>query len=908
MSGVGGVAEVVSDARGRFEVPAIAAGKLAFSIEARPDLPWRPGMLDRPTVAVGSAVDLTIPLRKATRVTGVVRSDPDGKPVAGAGVVVPTVATYPGDSFATTDEEGRFSALVVGTGRIYAYVAVAPRGYGIRTSAIRNVRSVDASAAEVTIDPARVVPAAEVRGRVVDPKGNPVPGAEIAGFHENPDAGEELIHVVADREGRFRIDHVPAHVKVELSASRGESVTAAPAMFTAGGEPITLTIGPGHSVALIGRVKDTSSRPIAGATIRVSARKFGGRQVMPIEQITVAFDDEGRTIVRSGPDGRFRTPRHLRPDMQYRVEAEADGYAPATTEWIAATDRAFQSFPPVVLQPILTTRTVLGRVVDSGGRPVAGVSILQSGDGPARTRATTGPDGRFRLPGVYRGPAFLFVEGDGWAFAGHRIGPEDGSVVLKARRVGEPAGPRLQTLPPLLPRDQEIALGRRLLDKEMGRLLRPGNRNSLSVLHPLARLDPDRAQDLVEKHAAPMATFWERLSMECALARLPLPADEASAVADSRSRPRIRSWICRQASDALPATDRAGKLALLDRAIVHARAETAPDGKLFELGLIGQRLLDQGEVRRGTEILREGQKLAGTIPKAQSVRVVFAAKLARIDAPAALALARESDQPNQVTYQTHVALVLADRDPATSERIFKESDGVSASLLAARAAGRMAKVDRDRARRLADWLTPPMLRVAAMVLMARSLAETDPKAAILMIDEALRRFEELERSSESPALRAYINATALLPIAERIDPELLRRCFWKVVALRPSRPAGGDPSGTYENAVARLALGLARYDRSVARQVLEPAISRVRSIEAGSSPLLRGMDVFTAAAAIDPTWAAMLADSLSDNSAGESKCLARLAIADAIADEGPARWEHYSATFERFTNDSRDNE
>ncbi len=125
----------------------------------------------------------------------------------------------------------------------------------------------------------------------------------------------------------------------------------------------------------------------------------------------------------------------------------------------------------------------------------------------------------------------------------------------------------------------------------------------------------------------------------------------------------------------------------------------------------------------------------------------------------------------------------------------------------------------------------------------------------------------------------------------------------------PLRPAGGDPSGAYENAVARLALGLARYDRDVARQVLEPAAAHVRSIvTTGPSAIPRGMDVFTAAAAIDPTWAATLADSLPDNSAGESKCLARLAIADAIADEGPARWERFYKTFQRYATDSLDNE
>ena len=230
---------------------------------------------------------------------------------------------------------------------------------------------------------------------------------------------------------------------------------------------IDLTIRPENAVALFGRVKDPAGRPVAGAAVRVSARKRGSRDI-PIEWFTVAYDDEGRSVVRTGADGQFRTPKRLRPDLEYHVDVEADGYSPAGTEWVQPGDRKLWYLPALTLQPATTTRTVAGRVVDSQGRPIAGAVVFQSGDGPARTRTTTDTDGRFRLPGIYREPAFLFVEGPGLAFEGHRIGAGDGAVELKVRRVGEPAaGPPLHTLPPVLPREEEKALARRLIGTDL---------------------------------------------------------------------------------------------------------------------------------------------------------------------------------------------------------------------------------------------------------------------------------------------------------------------------------------------------------------------------------------------------------------------------------------------------------
>jgi hypothetical protein len=133
-------------------------------------------------------------------------------------------------------------------------------------------------------------------------------------------------------------------------------------------------------------------------------------------------------------------------------------------------------------------------------------------------------------------------------------------------------------------------------------------------------------------------------------------------------------------------------------------------------------------------------------------------------------------------------------------------------------------------------------------------------------------------------------AAEMLPAAERLDPELLRRCFWTALALRPPRPAGNDPAFTYERTVS----SLARYDRAVARQVLEPAAQRVRSLDYGRRSWARNR--FAAATVIDPRWAVALADSLPDDRPGvhvHPKTSMRRVIADVLAHAGPERWDQF---------------
>ncbi len=266
VAGVGGWASVVSDDQGRFTVPAIAAGTLAVSVDLRWDMPWRSPPLSRPQVQPATTTEVTIALKPAARITGVVQEIPSGRPVAGVRVAVAMDAET---LLAPSDAEGRFSAYVA-PGMARSYPVGMPHGYYHPTN-FANDQPVPEGVKEVTLKPLGLSRGLEVRGQVVNAQGKPVPGTDVSGHYDLSNRFERSIHAVTDREGRFRIESVPPDTTLHLSASRGGATTAAPESIAASKGSITLKISPENAVALYGRVKDPEGRPLAGAAVRVSA-------------------------------------------------------------------------------------------------------------------------------------------------------------------------------------------------------------------------------------------------------------------------------------------------------------------------------------------------------------------------------------------------------------------------------------------------------------------------------------------------------------------------------------------------------------------------------------------------------------------------------------------------------------
>jgi hypothetical protein len=905
---VGGEAEVVSDDQGRFVAPLIAEGNLAVFFEPRPDQPFHGNFLGRPVVSVGQTTTVSIALERRALVRGVVRDVTTGKPIAGVGISM-EAAYRP--SLVLTDAEGRYACY----GDQVAVPLSVPPEYLFGVPTIRT-EPIPPGIQVFEAKPIALARGVPLLGRVVDLEGNPVPGANVESALAGPRKQTLFALGITDQTGRFRIDGIPAGTDVTLVSRKRDGVTTHPTNAIAGRDPVTLTLDPSAAIAIAGSVVDPAGRPVAGALVRLASRRSAPGATTPGSGGWVELDDHGRDRIRTDASGRFQTPRWLSSDFEYQAEVDAPGFAVARSDWLGPARS--REFPPLILNPLEVARTLLGRVVDAHDLPVAGASVFQSGDGPRRTRTVTDAEGRFRLPGVYRDSAFLFIEGPGLRLVGRPVEPGDTAATYRAVRVGDPPSKSWRTLPPPWPRDRSRALALKLLEPEIAKLERkePGATLSPAAFSAFGRLDPTRALQFVEQRRITDEIEVRYLRFGAALGLLDAGSEPAADVIERFNQPELRARFAREACDAAAAGDLAAKLAWLDRALVQARAVGEPASKLNELGRVGTRLLDLGELERGTAVLREAQAIAESLPRLQPngrvtaamlARGQFASSLARIDAAAALAIAAEATgSAYQSRFLVGVAESLALADPAAAEQALALVEpAATRSAVGWTTIGRIARLDLERARRLAEAISNPSDKAMTLAAIGRALVRVDPKTSANLFIEALDLLNQSgmsPRNVDDPASKA----ASFLPVIERLgDPVVFEQCFWKAVALRPARAPEGDPRGVVENQLGLIAAGLARYDRDVARRVLEPAARRARAILSDriAQPVNQLHD---ASALVDPAWAESILASLPDDSprsAGQPKARARQEVAWILSFEEQRTWRVVDHLLGRFDSD-----
>ena len=196
-------------------------------------------------------------------------------------------------------------------------------------------------------------------------------------------------------------------------------------------------------------------------------------------------------LKQSGPlltaaDGSFQTPDNLVVGSPYRIVVLAPLMEPILSDWITIGEQP-RVLLPMVQRPL---RTITGRVVDRQARPVAGVEVFQSGDGPRRTSTTTDADGRFALGGFCQGPVVLFVRGQGFRFSGQLIKPGDHDITVELTRTTERPAREMRMLPDPIPFEESQTLARRLLEPYWKAVDAQNNVVTIPILRSLVSADP----------------------------------------------------------------------------------------------------------------------------------------------------------------------------------------------------------------------------------------------------------------------------------------------------------------------------------------------------------------------------------------------------------------------------------
>ncbi len=447
LGGTLGAATATTDANGRFEIPAIAAGRLVLTLDlrSRPDLPYRGLPPANRLVEAGQTTNLEIRFKRAVHLEGVIRERATGSPIAGVSPEIPDLAYRLGrNSRPVTDANGRFEGYMEGQ-QPYAFLYSTPKPYYIPERK-DTLQLLPAGATEFKLPPIELVRGATLRGSVVDETGKFVSGALVRASWGGDKNVLQSVAVRTDSGGNFLLEGLDPLADLRVTAeSAGRSSGAAQTARAGPQNEVKLVVSGSNAVLLGGRVFDNAGKPVEGAEVRLRSQTRGS-QGNPWRTDPVVFGD--RSVLLTDHEGRFQTPDAVPAGLEYEATVTAPDAPPGRTGWLKTGGSRTAAFPDFSLNRIAA---VEGVVHDKQGLPVEGVSVFQSGDGPIRTRTVTDKDGRFRLKGVIAGKAILLARKDGFRFHGQPVDTAHGVIELVLMRTAETAAV-LKTLEGAVPR------------------------------------------------------------------------------------------------------------------------------------------------------------------------------------------------------------------------------------------------------------------------------------------------------------------------------------------------------------------------------------------------------------------------------------------------------------------------
>ena len=154
----------------------------------------------------------------------------------------------------------------------------------------------------------------------------------------------------------------------------------------------------------------------------------------------IRFSGVGSTLesYETDSEGRFASAA-LWPGDRYKITVEAPGYGNAESPEI--TGRAGENHDFGAIRLVATGGRVVGRVLDTAGKPVADATVFNRGDAPEPLTARTDSSGNFQLEGFFDGGKYVFMRKDGYRFTGMRVERNSGAVTLTVRRMDETPPP-----------------------------------------------------------------------------------------------------------------------------------------------------------------------------------------------------------------------------------------------------------------------------------------------------------------------------------------------------------------------------------------------------------------------------------------------------------------------------------
>jgi protocatechuate 3,4-dioxygenase beta subunit len=400
-----------TDDLGRYEIVGLTPG-LFYVAAHHPG--FAPAFTRPVRVHETSSVDLV--LTSATAAVGRL-VDGGGKPVAGTIVLDEVEGGFPsllGDALVTSaGSDGRFRLRDLPPGHHRATVLA--RGHTQTPLDLETREGPEADLGDIALTRGLAI-----RGRIRDPKGDPIVGARVEVVSIDGRGGYAT--ALTDGEGTFAVDGFgEGRCRLSLTA-RG--VSRAVREVSAPSEPIDWLLEP--TGAVTGEVVDDSGRAVD--SFHVTARSVGD-----VGQSWASLHAKGR-------GGTFRIDGV--PPGRYVLRVGTPDLADAVVSDVLVEGERTAEAGRIRLGPAGRVR---GTVVDEGGRPVADAEVTtwsqrnyESGDLSHRApQAQTRSDGSFEIGGLNPGTVRIdvFHRRLGTAQASVEVDPGQGPATLRVSLV-----------------------------------------------------------------------------------------------------------------------------------------------------------------------------------------------------------------------------------------------------------------------------------------------------------------------------------------------------------------------------------------------------------------------------------------------------------------------------------------